>query len=217
MAFSAVLIAAALAGGAAQASPGPTPLPTPRPAAAVAGTGASTPRGKTLSEVARGVKLQLPHGESRVITNESLKSLGAGVELTTGTAVPPASAAAGGDELDAAEAQNKAHWQERYFAARRELDELTAEEARLTAEVARLERDFYSRDDPYQRDTVIKPAWDEAVIKLREVQKRLPAARKAPDEIANEARRAGALPGWFREAPPPAQDVPPGARPSEPR
>jgi hypothetical protein len=215
MTFSTVLVFVVLLAGAPQA---PTPLPTPRAAAAGAtmGKAATAPRGKSLAEVARGVRLQFPQGESKVvITNETLKSLGAGVELTTGTAVPPPASAADAGETSSVDAQKKAYWQDRYFAARSEADSLAAEETRLTSEVARLEREFYSRDDPYQRDNVIKPAWDEAVLKLRDLQRRLPAARKAPDDIANEARRAGALPGWFREAPPPPASVPAPTTPSE--
>ena len=167
---------------------------------------AAPPRGKSLGEVARGIKLHFPKGESRVITNDSLKALSDGVELTTGSAPLPAltSASEGGTSPESEEAQRKALWQERYFAAQQEATSLEADEARLSQEVARLEREFYSRDDPYQRDNVIKPAWDEAMARLRDVQQRLPAARRAPDEIANAARKDGALPGWFRESAPQA-------------
>ena len=190
----------------AAAAPAPSaqpPRPTPTPIAISRST-AAPPRGKSLAEVARGIKLRLPPGESRVITDEKLKSLSSGVELTTGSA--PAPSAGPPTDLAAADAEaarRKEEWQARFFSAQQEARDLEAEEARLTQEVARLEREFYSRDDPYQRDSVIKPAWDEAVARLRDVQQRLPEARRAPDEIANAARRDGALPGWFRESPPP--------------
>jgi hypothetical protein len=200
---------AMLAAALVATTPQPTPVPTPRPnaAATMGRASAATPRGKSLADVARSVKLQLPRGDSKVITNETLKEMGAGVQLTVGSAPPPAAAQAaesgGADPAAAAEAQKKAYWQGQYFAARQEADRLASEEQSLIQEVARLEREFYSRDDPYQRDNVIKPAWDTAVTKLRDVQQRLPAARRGPDEVANAARREGALPGWFRESPPP--------------
>ena len=200
---------AVLAAALVATTPLPTPVPTPRPnaAATMGKASAATPRGKSLAEVARSIKLQFPRGESKVITNETLKEMGAGVELTTGSAPPPAAPqtgaeGGGNDPAAAAEAQKKAYWQGQYFAARQEADRLASEEQSLILEVARLEREFYSRDDPYQRDNVIKPAWDTAVAKLRDVQQRLPAARRGPDEVSNAARREGALPGWFREAPP---------------
>jgi hypothetical protein len=108
----------------------------------------------------------------------------------------------GAGDAASEEARKKAYWQDRYFSAQQESNRLAAEEVALSQEVARLEREFYSRDDPYQRDSVIKPAWDDAMNRLRDVQQRLPAAKRAPDEVANAARRDGALPGWFREAPP---------------
>jgi hypothetical protein len=207
-----------LATGAVAPLPTPTPAPSRSiPAAITMGKAtASSPRGNSLSEVARSVKLQFPKGQSTVITNDSLKALSSGVELTTGTAPPPQTTVAdSASSSDFQEAQRKALWQERYFAAEQEATRLAAEEARLSQEVARLEREFYSRDDPYQRDNVIKPAWDEAMAKLREVQQRLPAARRAPEDVANAGRREGALPGWFRERPP--ATAPANARPVTPQ
>jgi hypothetical protein len=206
-----------LAAGAAAPPATPTPAPRSIPAAAAMGKATATsPRGSSLSEVARGVKLQFPKGQGKVITNDSLKALSSGVELTTGSAPPPSPPVTDGAvSPEFEEAQRKALWQERYFAAQREATRLEAEETRLTQEVARLEREFYSRDDPYQRDNVIKPAWDDAMAKLRQVQHQLPAARRAPEDVANAARREGALPGWFRESPPAA--APASEKPTVPQ
>jgi hypothetical protein len=200
----ALLLAGALA------APPPTPTPTPAgvkisPAGMMSSRSAEpAPRGRSLAEVAKGVKLRFPDSNKpAVITNESLKGLGAGAELTTAAAVPPSESSSVSLANDAQrEADKKAYWQDRYFSAQQQIKDLETEEQRLSADAARLERDFYSRDDPYQRDNVIKPQWDETVAKLRDVQHRLASARSAPDTIANEARHDGALPGWFREAPP---------------
>jgi hypothetical protein len=193
-----------LASAAAALSPTPTPVPAARFGAAGAMSKASQPpHGRSLAEVARSVKLRFPAAKPKVITNENLKELAAGAELTMAAPVPVSSSPTVGSKEDQEQAEKKAHWQDRYFSAQQELANLEAEEKRLAAEVARLERDFYARDDPYQRDTVIKPAWDDAVAKLRNVQQRIEGARGAPESIANDARRDGALPGWFREAPRP--------------
>jgi hypothetical protein len=197
-----ILVAAAAA---------PPPSPTPTPAARSDAIGKMTkssqvgaPRGRSLAEVARSVKLRFPSTKPALITNESLKELGSGAELTTGAPAPPSSSGATTTKDEQQQADKKAYWQDRYFKAVQQAADLEEEEKRLTAECARLERDFYSRDDPYQRDNVIKPAWDNALAKLRDVQQRVETARSAPEAILGDARRDGALPGWFREAPRPA-------------
>jgi hypothetical protein len=189
------------------------PPPTPTPVALTGKmtsssmsmrAGESSLHGRSLAEVAKGVKLRFPSSSKpTVITNDSLKALGAGAELTTAAPVPAAQESASSpSSYERQMTEKKAYWQDRYFSAQQQIKDLEAQQKRLAADAARLERDFYSRDDPYQRDNVIKPAWDETVTKLRDVEHRLEGARSAPDAIANDARHDGALPGWFREAPP---------------
>jgi hypothetical protein len=176
--------------------PAATPTPTPRLNILLSkqqDQGAA-PTG-SLADVAKRIKLKLPEGQSRVITNDSVKQLSQGVELTTGKPGGPAAPApVGGTQ----ESPKKAIWQQRYRDAVNRVAALEAEVTRLEGESARLEREFYAHDDPYQRDGVIKPAWDKAVNDLRQAQADLAEARTKPDEIMDAARRDGALPGWFR-------------------
>jgi septal ring factor EnvC (AmiA/AmiB activator) len=125
------------------------------------------------------------------------------VELTTSSAVAAPVEAAAGRDADAQEARKQDMWQERYQAARSELEFLEQEVHRLEGEVGRLETEFYSTDDPARRDGVVKPAWDQALADLQATRERLSAARSAPEEVRDEALRDGALPGWFRGLPPP--------------
>ncbi len=181
----------------AAAHPPPTPTPTPVPRLNILSRSSSEAPGPTgsLSDTAKGIKLKLPEGQPRVINNQTVKQLAEGVELTTtkGTGgpvyAPPGEAQA---------SSKKAMWQQRYRAAVSRVAELEAEIRRLEGEAGRLERDFYAYDDPAQRDGVIKPAWDRAVSDLRKAQADLAEARNRPEEVLNEARRDGALPGWFR-------------------
>ena len=71
------------------------------------------------------------------------------------------------------------------------------EAARL--EEKREENDFYAWDDGQYRDNVIKPAWDKSKEETIRAQEGLSAAQKAVDELNDEARKAGAYPGWIRE------------------
>jgi hypothetical protein len=196
-----------LAAQAGAAAP-PTPTPTPRLNILLSRSSseAAGPTG-SLSDVAKRIKLKLPEGQPRVLTNQTVKQLAEGVQLTTtqgngGAAYPPAG--------EAQENPRKAMWQQRYWAAVSRVAELEAEVKRLEGEASRLETDFYAHDDPAQRDGVIKPAWDRAVADLSKAKSDLAEARGKPEEVLNEARRDGALPGWFRgldqpgAAPPPA-------------
>ncbi len=187
----------------------PPATPTPKPAAAppvvlLSPSQRSTPSGRGLADLARGIKLRLPAGEDRVITNERVKELSRGVELTTSIPGSPEQADAGRVEQARGEEEEKRqYWVERYQDARLEAEAVQAEVTRLEGETARLERDFYATDDPAYRDGVIKPAWDQAIEDLRSNREKLEEARSAPDRVKDEALRDGAVPGWFRGLPQP--------------
>ena len=74
---------------AAQAAAPPPATPTPTPRLNILRTKESAqgtaPTG-SLADVAKQIKLKLPEGQSRVITNDSVRQLSQGVQLTTGQA-----------------------------------------------------------------------------------------------------------------------------------
>jgi hypothetical protein len=188
--------------------PSPTPSGTPRAAMLQADPARRAPAAKaagSLAELAKRIKLRLPASQPRVINNENLKELGAGVELTSAQPRDSGAEIAGGLQApEATQDPKKALWQTRYWDAVNRLAALEADERRLQAEFTRLEQEFYAHDDPAERDAVIKPALDATRQDLQDVQTQLEKAREEPDEVLNAARRDGALPGWFREPPPPA-------------
>jgi hypothetical protein len=201
------------------AMPTPTPKPSPTPTPPInlllaKPSSEAQPAPTSLGEVAKKIKLRLPANQPKVLTNDSVKQLSEGVELTTSLAdsgpVPVAPSSV------TADAGKKTMWQERYKAAVARASGLEADIARLTSEVNRLETAFYNTDDPAQRDGVIKPAWDKALTDLRLAQDELEQARREPEQVLNEARRDGAQPGWFRgldqpgPGPAPRHTRPPG-------
>ncbi len=188
------------------ATPTATPTPVPSLDLLRGAKAKEAAKAGSLSDVAKGVKLRLPEGESRVLTNDSVRQLSEGVELTT--AIPyeaPAVARVSGGASDA----SREMWQQRYQFARWEAVHLDREITRLEGEVARLETQFYSLDDPYVRDGQVKPQWDAAVTELREAKARQAEVKAKPGQIIDQARRAGGLPGWFRGLPEPDPDQPP--------
>ena len=71
--------------------------------------------------------------------------------------------------------------------------------AAAEAEEKREENDFYAWDDGQYRDSVIKPAWDRSKEETARAQEALVTAQKSADELEDDARKAGAYPGWIRE------------------
>jgi TolA-binding protein len=205
--IAAVLVLLAAQAAAAPPSPTPTATPPINILRANPNSTGAVPTG-SLADFAKRIKLKLPEGQPRVLTNESVKQLAEGIELTTTIGGGPLPRAVGRSDQEG----KKAMWQQRYRDAVSRVATLEARIKRLEGEANRLEQEFYARDNPVERDTQIKPAWDKALADLQAARDDLADARKRPDEVLNAARRDGALPGWFRgieegapEAPAPRQ------------
>jgi hypothetical protein len=149
---------------------------------------------KNLAEFAKDQKLTIAQGDEE----------GAEVE-------PEKSPTAEGSE---------AWWRERGLEIRRRWHEAVESVERLEGEVAELRTRFYATDDPYLRDSQVKPEWDRRLAELE-------AARRAVDEgpleverFLEEGRLAGVLPGWLREGvelePEPVLPRADGVEPGEP-
>ena len=145
----------------AAASPSATPTPTPRLNILLSRPGSemTAPTG-SLADVAKRIKLKLPEGQPRIITNDRPQAAlrGRRADHHEGCRGLRRYAPVGQATGD----QKKAIWQQRYRGAVLRVTALEAEIKRLEGEANRLEREFYAHDDPAQRDGVIKPAWDRA-------------------------------------------------------
>ncbi|HEX2224481.1 MAG TPA: hypothetical protein VHN15_09765 [Thermoanaerobaculia bacterium] len=120
-----------------------------------------------------------------------------------------------------ATAQNEAYWRQRGLEIRQRWRRTVDEIQTLEQRIAELRQRFYATDDPYVRDTQVKPDWDRALDRLVQARVEVEATRKELATFMEEGRRAGALPGWMRagaelepkeEAPKPAS-----AEPQEPK
>lgn len=67
----------------------------------------------------------------------------------------------------------------------------------LQVQVNSLTNDFINRDDPAQR-SVIEQNRQTALSELGRLQKEIEKGKKAVADLEDEARRAGAPPGWLR-------------------
>ena len=145
--------------------------------------------------------------KSRFYTNDDLAG---GSRLTTGAARrpdpeaepaadrgDPAAPAETAAERPAGESRDEAYWRGRITAAReaRRRAELVA--AALQNRVDGLLAEFTARDDPAQRARLERQRTD-ALSELEATRTEIDRLDEEIATIRDEARRAGALPGWLR-------------------
>ncbi len=204
--------------GAMPAQPAPSPTPTPRPKLS-GGFGrtpiaAPEPPGQSMADVVRAASEARARKEQKTplaINNRNLvtdprkgRLTTAAVGSATPTPAPAAAATASSPSASRGPASptpmsEEARWRERARASRQRVEDAQARIPQLEAEAKKLENDFYSWDDGQYRDGVIKPAWDRKREELEAARRELAEAEKALADLPEEARKAGALPGWLRE------------------
>lgn len=162
----------------------------------------------TASRAAKEQREKAPTPTTRPrITNKNLKDF-AGGSVTTAQPTVSADRASATEAAVIAEREEQV-WRERVLdlrlRARRARDEIQ----RLETESAALRRNFYVEDDPYVRDSRIKPAWDRALDTLSQARRDADSLRLELARVLDEGRQAGALPGWLREGIELEHDLPP--------
>lgn len=170
-----------------------------------------TPQGQTLSDVvdaARAARDQKQQAKEQgkpkppVISNVDLAPKpAAGGKPQPAQAPPSASAppaAAGTYRPTDLEGHDETYWHEKAKAARDRMDRAREAMTAADAEAKKQENDFYSWDDGQYRDNIIKPAWDRAKDALASAQKEMSDAQEALKNLEDDARKAGAMPGWIR-------------------
>ncbi len=113
------------------------------------------------------------------------------------TVMEPQERPAGG-EGDAGKGPDEAYWRERGIEIRQRWRRTADEVKQLEQSTADWRQRFYATDDPYLRDTRVKPEWDRALDRLGQARVEAEAAKKELAAFMEEGRRAGALPGWLR-------------------
>ena len=196
-----------------------------------AGTDPEAPRRQTLLEAAAAERerRRTTAPPTIVITNENLSEHATG-ELTilSGPSAEPTTDSQEAAETTAGEEEEaergEAYWRERVRTIRTEWRATLEEIEHLESRVADFRRRFYAEDDPYYRDTQIKPGWDRSLERLEAARKAAEGFSERLAEALEEGRQAGAMPGWLREGielePRPEQergrDEMPEHRPQEP-
>lgn len=149
---------------------------------------------------------------SRIVTDATLKEQAARGRITEGEPAPAAEAVASVEPdieppdgvadfsapPETAESP-EIYWRRRAREARWRWRLAVEQAAELEQEVDELRWEFYATDDPFYRDSQIKPAWDHALAQLELTQGNAELEQRNLDATLEEGRRAGALPGWLRE------------------
>lgn len=151
--------------------------PAPKPAAAPG----KTPR--IVIDNSRVKKSQPPGSKSETVADR-------------GPVAPPPPAVI--PKIVDLQGHDEQYWRAKAAAVRDAADKARDAVAAAETEEKREENDFYAWDDGQYRDSVIKPAWDRAREETTKAHQALDEAQKNLDSLEDEARRAGAYPGWIR-------------------
>jgi hypothetical protein len=197
-----VAILALLAQAGAQ-SRGTTATPTP------------APRSNSLADLAKRIKLRAATRDAEgklVISNSNLSEISEKGSLTTATGSRSGSgrsveinrvgeqSGTGEDPTETmTDEQKRNFWRSRYSGQLKSVQIIENRLAELDSEIPKLWNQFYAWDDPAYRDGVIKPNLDRALAESQQLKDRLPSEKAKLDQILEDARRDGALPGWFRD------------------
>jgi hypothetical protein len=165
----------------------------------------SSAHGQSLGDVAKKTESRkTPAGKpAKVYTNGDLPKVDSSV-TPPAPAQPAATAPAASAQQPAPEEKpadspkkDEAYWRARAAAIRDNLQRARTFQEALQTRINSLSADFTSRDDPAQRGVVAADR-QKALAELERVKKEIKDFEKQLSDLEDEARRAGAPPGWLR-------------------
>ncbi len=190
----------------------PPPLPVPvrevqptRPTTKVIDAGGDEEQPKTLLEASQLAKARKQGSKESIATinDDNLHEYAEGAEVII-LESPPA-APEPQLELESApveegsQVRDEQYWRSRALelrmAWRRSFDRI----AELELESAALRQQFYAEDDPYIRDSQLKPAWDRALDRLDQLRDQSTRYEQELETFVAEGQRAGAPQGWLNQ------------------
>jgi hypothetical protein len=158
---------------------------------------------QSLADVARKEESRRKTAPSaKVYTNKDLSGQPAGTPATTtpppaGTPAAPAPAATAEEAKDKAPAKDQAYWSGRMKALQSQVERDANYADAMQTRINSLTTDFVNRDDPAQR-AIVERDRQKSVAELARLKKSIDDTKKAVADLEEEARRAGAPPGWLR-------------------
>lgn len=200
----------------------PVAVPTP-PAVIVIDEGDEGPeQQESLAEASARARAERAGGTPKPVAVITDKNLAEFVKDQKLTVASPDSGAATEESVEppAAGGLDESEWRRRGREIRQRWKDAVEAVARLEVEAAALRTRFYSTDDPYLRDSQVKPEWDRVLGELEKARRQAEAGPTEVEAFLDEGRRSGALPGWLREGvelePVPVLQTPEGFQAVEP-
>ncbi len=147
---------------------------------------------------------------SRIITSADVAKYRRGTPESDSLPVPPETPerpesesakraeSADPDEPTDFEGRPESYWRKTMAEARQKVKNLENEANVIVLRIAELQNKFYSMDDGFNRETVqrdVQKSYYEQDLNKANLEK----ARAALQDLENEARKSGALPGWLAE------------------
>lgn len=159
---------------------------------------------QSLGDVARKEEARRKQvsGQGKVYTNDALKDGAMAPPPVPSQATPSLSGAQDKPGEKAPEQaddprKDEKYWRARVAEARDGLERAKTFQEALQSRINALSTDFVARDDPAQR-SVIAANRQKALAELDRVKKDISDFEKQLRDIEEEARKAGAPPGWLR-------------------
>jgi len=91
------------------------------------------------------------------------------------------------------------YWRQRKQQVDQQLNDAQTKVEQLQSEINQLSTAFYAEGDGVGQRPVIKQEWDERLKALDDAKRDLQSAQQQSEGLEDEARKAGALPGWLRD------------------
>lgn len=157
-------------------------------------------------EKERRAKVSKP---SKVINNETITEYLKGKEYTPGTIEQAGEASAASSEAKSPKSKeeeytgptdlygrNESYWRNRIQEAKDRIKALESEAENLQSQMNAMRRAFYAIDDPNQRE-LLNVQINKTFELIDKNKAELEEAKKELENIREEGRKSGALPGWI--------------------
>jgi hypothetical protein len=139
----------------------------------------------------------------KTLTNQDIEEIRkkqpiTGIESAEGEAAPSAETTTQAGPKEKPE-NTEEYWHQRKQETDQQLKDAQSRVDQIQSEINQLRTAFYAEADGVGQRPVIQQEWDERLKSLEQARQELQDAQAQSSGLEDEARKAGALPGWIRD------------------